>query len=141
MIKSKLMLNPDYYSAHAYMVEETEEDKVLLPIKAIIKSLMIIVMIGVLALVYNFYIKNNFTKISTWFVNTKELLFPETKEVLIIREETSISEKTKKIVPVIKIKKDVPIKEVLKVDTFSSSKNNELSDEYIKLMKKSLGNY
>ena len=136
MTKSKLILNPDYYSAYAYMAEETEETKTILPIKAVMKLLTTIVIIGALVLVYNYYIKNNFTKISTWMTNTTESLFPETKDVIIIREEMSVSEKVKKIVPVMKIKKEVAIP-----ISSSSVKNDELSDEYIKLMQDSLGNY
>jgi hypothetical protein len=136
MTKSKLTLNPDYYSAHAYMVGETEEDKTMIPIKTIMKVLMTILIIGALVLVYNYYIKNNYTKISTWLTNQKELFFPEMKTAIIIREEISVSAKVKKIVPVIKIKKDAST-----VVPSGSSKHNELSDEYIKLMQKSLGNY
>jgi hypothetical protein len=136
MTKSKLILNPDYYSAHAYMVEETEEDKKTILIKVVMKLLMTILIIGALVLVYNYYIKNNFTKISTWLTNKKELFFPEMKTAIIIREEISVSAKVKKIVPTIKIKKDEPI-----VVPSGSSKNNELSDEYLKLMQESLVNY
>ena len=136
MTKNKLILNTDYYSAHVYMLEETKEDKKMISLKVVMKLLMTIIITGALLLVYNYYIKNNFRTISTWLTNKKELLFPETKEAIIIREEMSVSEKVERILPVIKIKKEVP-----SVVTPPAVKSNELSDEYIKLMQESLGNY
>jgi len=137
MTKNKLILNTDYYSAHAYMVEETEEDKKMISLKVVMKLLMTIIIIGALVLVYNYYIKNNFTTISTWLTNKKELLFPETKEVIIIREEISVSDKVEKILPVIQINKEIPIV----VAPTAVQSNELLSDEYIKLMQESLGKY
>ncbi len=139
MTKNKLILNPDDYSADAYMLEETEEDKTnisMKAVKAVMKLLMIIVIVGALVFVYTHYIQNNFRTISTWLTNQKEFLFPRMREPVVIREEISVSEKVKKIIPVINMKKDTAI------DTPPSSvKKDDLSDEYIKLMQESLGNY
>jgi len=94
--KSKLILDTDYYSAYETIEGETE-DRV--SIVKIMKLLIPIVIIGTLVLVSTYYVKNNFTKISTWLTNKKEFLFPEMKEVIIIREEISVSKKVEKIVP------------------------------------------
>lgn len=131
--KSKLILDTDYYSAYETIEGETE-DRV--SIVKIMKLLIPIVIIGTLVLVSTYYVKNNFTKISTWLTNKKEFLFPEMKEVIIIREEISVSKKVEKIVPVIKINKETPI-----VVAPTVVKSNDLSDEYIKLMQESLGKY
>ena len=138
MTKNKLILNPDDYSAATYMLEETEEDKTNISIKvvkAVIKLLMTIVIIGALVFVYTHYIQNNFRTISTWLTNQKEFLFPRMRKPVVIREEISVSEKVKKIVPVMDIKKDPA------VDTPSSTvKDDDLFDEYMKLIQESLVN-
>jgi hypothetical protein len=141
--KSELTLNPDYYSAHAYMVEETEET---ISIKMVLKLFITIVVIGALILVYNFYIKNNLTSIGLWLSEVKQIVMFEDKKAIIkkpiiIREETFVTpnklELVKEQIPKVKEIKE----EVSQIIKPKSVKSDTLTDEYIKLMQKSLVNY
>jgi hypothetical protein len=137
--KSELILNPEYYSADSY-VEEIDED---ISIKTIMKLLKIITIVSVLILGYTYFIKNNLITISAWFSEVKQIVLFENKKIqpLIIREEPSISKvevkvKTQKVLLVSSIPKVKP--QIIKPKAVQPK---ELTDEYLRLVQKSLVNY
>lgn len=139
--KNKLMLDADYYGADTYMLGEDVNTSSL---RIMIKAFMIILILGVIILGTTYFIKNNFQTISSGFYDVKKMLTFESRPPILIREEPEI---IRKVVPI-----TVPSEEILIVEqineVLSSSKvepkvmdSEVLSDEYTKLMQKSLGNY
>ena len=139
--KNKLMLDADYYGADTYMLGEDVNTSSL---RIMIKEFMIILILGVIIVGTTYFIKNNFQTISSGFYDVKKMLIFESRPPILIREEPKI---IRKVVPI-----TVPSEEMLIVEqineVLSSSKvepkvmdSEVLSDEYTKLMQKSLGNY
>ena len=139
--KNKLMLDADYYGADTYMLGEDVNTSSL---RIMIKAFMIILILGVIIVGTTYFIKNNFQTISSGFYDVKKMLTFESRPPILIREEPKI---IRKVVPI-----TVPSEEMLIVEqineVLSSSKvepkvmdSEVLSDEYTKLMQKSLGNY
>ena len=139
--KNKLMLDADYYGADTYMLGEDVNTSSL---RIMIKAFMIILILGVIIVGTTYFIKNNFQTISSGFYDVKKMLTFESRPPILIREEPEI---IRKVVPI-----TVPSEEMLIVEqineVLSSSKvepkvmdSEVLSDEYTKLMQKSLGNY
>ena len=133
--KSEFLLDTEYYGAYEYEVEEEAKDRI--PLVKIVKPLMVMFIIGILIFVYIYYIRNNLREISAWLSNVKQVILLEEKKVIRIREEVYVDKvKKEKIVSNKEIKK-----EKSKDIKPTPSNNNELTDEYLKLVEKSLGNY
>ena len=144
--KNKLMLDADYYGVDTYMLGEDVNTSSL---RIMIKAFMIILILGVIIVGTTYFIKNNFQTISSGFYDVKKMLIFESRPPILIREEPKREEPKiiRKVVPI-----TVPSEEMLIVEqineVLSSSKvepkvmdSEVLSDEYTKLMQKSLGNY
>jgi len=134
MTKSKLILNPDYYSAGTYM--ETEENAKSIYLRVFIQLLIITMAFSALILGYKYIMKHHYNDISLWLREDKVLV--KNEEVpIVIREEsiiTKIEEKKVLISPLVSAVNSP----IIKVKVVQSQ---EITDEYMKLMQDSLGNY
>ena len=139
--KNKLMLDADYYGVDTYMLGEDVNTSSL---RIMIKAFMIILILGVIIVGTTYFIKNNFQTISSGFYDVKKMLIFESRPPILIREEPKI---IRKVVPITVSSEEMLIVEQIN-EVLSSSKvepkvmdSEVLSDEYTKLMQKSLGNY
>ncbi|CAA6819286.1 MAG: Unknown protein [uncultured Sulfurovum sp.] len=110
--KTKLLLDTNYYSADVYQKENKS-------LKPIVKKLFIMVIIFTLmTAAYSYFIKNNLNKIHPLWVKVKSIVLLEEEKTVLVKREL------------------VQVKTEAKVMT-----NNELSENYVKRVQESLGNY
>ncbi|CAA6811362.1 MAG: Unknown protein [uncultured Sulfurovum sp.] len=141
---STALLNPDYYSASTYVEQEGNTNYLRILVKVLIAGLIIV---GVV-LLYKYLSKNNYFEFSKDFTPKTPIVREEPMEVKVTKVKDVAL-----IVEVVKVV-DVEKREVVKV--YSAPKvlqkvtlpikpkvatSNELSEEYIKLVQESLGNY
>ena len=151
-IYSKPILDPDYYSASTYVEQENNSSYVRLFVQILIAGLIIVGAV----LLYKYLNKNNYFESTKDFtVKIPTVLSDKETTRSIVREEAvEVTEtKVRDVAPIVKVV-EIEKKEAIKVYAAPKrvekvttpikpqvASSNELSDEYIKLVKESLGNY
>jgi hypothetical protein len=132
--KNDLILNPDFYSADAYI--EQEENQKPIYIRVFIQLLIIFMIFGALIFSYKYFMKNYYTEVYLWVMEDKVNLMVENKRsAIVIREEPE---------EIIEVK--VENKKIVKISFIEEAKpeiiqHQVLTDEYLKLVEQSLVNY
>jgi len=151
--KNRLILNPDYYSAETYENDENEK-----PIfqTVLMQLAFLLVIFAALFFTYSFIIKHNLISLSS-FIPDSILSNQEStnRHEIIIREEPiEIEVPVNKVEPAVIVPEKIEVKkkEIKKVEIQKEVEivtpkiienkynNDDLTDEYINLIKKSLGN-
>lgn len=125
--KNMLTLNPDYYCAYMYDEKRKEEHQFL---KALIQFLAVLVFIMALFFIYKFIEQRNLLNFNFFEISSL-------KEDLVEKKVKNII-KGKEIRKVINVVVEKPIK--IEVEPAILKTSTVLTDEYIELVKKSLGN-
>ena len=142
------ILNPDYYSAAVY---ETDENTKPIFLKVLIQLAFLVIIFSALFFSYKLILKNDFfsldffleTEVNVKKMPSERILSVEniSKKEIIIREEEEVI-----VSEPVTVKKDLAKVQVLekkKIESKSvpkSENNIILTDEYINLVKSSLGN-
>ncbi|CAA6819917.1 MAG: Unknown protein [uncultured Sulfurovum sp.] len=142
-LKSELVLNPEYYSADVYM--EEEENKKSIYLSVFIQLLMVSIILALLIFGYKYIMKNHYDDIDLWMMETKaSMLGVKEKVPVVMGKEVVVS--TEAIISTVEAKAEVVKKNSMQVSSTPkviapTVQPQELSNEYIKLVEKSLGNY
>jgi len=151
--KDMLILNPDYYSA-----ETSEDDENAKPMfKTVLMQLaFLLVIFAALFFAYSFIIKHNLVSLNSFIpdsmlsnkesINRHEIVIREEPieiEVPVNKVESAVIvpekiEEKKKEIKKVEVKKEV--ESVTPKIIENKYNNDDLTDEYINLIKKSLGN-
>jgi hypothetical protein len=125
---NELILNPDFYSANSYI--EQEENAKPIYVRVFIQLLIMLTLLGVLIFSYKYFMQNYYEEIRLWIIEDTVSTHTVKKES-IIPKIIEVKVEKKNIVKVFtQTKAEIPIVQ-----------HQELSDEYIKLVEQSLGNY
>jgi hypothetical protein len=130
-IKNELILNPDYYSADMYVDEEEKQQSIY--IRVFIQLFVVFIVFSILIFSYNYFMKNYYEEVHFWKIEAK------VKQV-VEKERTPIAIREEPIEHKVKNEKRVQVISVSEVKP-QIVQHEELTDEYIKLVEQSLGNY
>ena len=131
--KSKLMLNPNDYSADSYIEEEENQKPIY--IRLLIQLFMITVILGILIFSYQYFMKNYYETAYSWMM--------EDKVSSVVKKEniaTAIGEEDELLNVEVEKKEVVKVSLTPKVEPLAVE-SQELTDEYIKLVEQSMGKY